>query len=426
MREERRVPARKEAKAAEHRDAITPNATTTAFAPIPLEKVSLTHPIAAAALRARATRTARQAPPAAPSAAVPTVPPPPVGRPAHPTPPMPAPASWKPTPLARTDASIDPPRPEPAGSARYAAVPPVTTPVKPVAPVTTPREATAAKPTGGATSIEPDLPEVRATRRSAAVVNDARAVATAMPAPRTTVPPVDEGALDGLSWDAVPGHGRIPPHIGAPDSPIATEQYRKLAGSLLRAQEAHAINVVMVASALPSEGKSLTTAALAHTLANSYRRNVLVIDADLRLSSMHEVFSVANTAGLSDYLDVRHRSVVSPVEVVPGLTLLTAGRATNDPVGGLTSARMRQLLTEASRRFDWVLIDTPPVTLLPDANLLTAMVDGAVLVIAAGETQFPFLTRAVAALGRDRILGVVLNRARQGVHLKSYAYSNGY
>lgn len=263
------------------------------------------------------------------------------------------------------------------------------------------------------------------TRQETAIEKREQRAPPARPAPVVHAP-VDEGTLEGLSWIALPGHGRVPSHIGAPDSTIATEQYRKLAGALLRAQEAHAINIVMTASALPSEGKSLTTAALAYTLSNSYRLNVLVIDADLRLSSMHDVFGVPNGPGLSDFLEARQRTRVSPVEVVPGLTLLTAGRATNDPVGGLTSPRMRQLIAEASSRFDWVIIDTPPVTLLPDANLLTAMVDGVVLVIAAGETQYPYLTRAVAALGRDRILGTVLNRAKTGTHLKGYGYSNGY
>lgn len=271
------------------------------------------------------------------------------------------------------------------------------------------------------------LVELPRTRREAPDEKAAEPVPEPATAPVMTAAAAVEGeTLPGLSWTAAPGRGRVPACISAPDSLVATEQYRKLAGALLRAQEGHAINIIMTASALPSEGKSLTTAALAYTLSNSYRRNVLVIDADMRLSSMHEVFGVPNGPGLSDFLEARQRTVVAPVEVMPGLTLLTAGRATTDPVGGLTSARMRQLLREASKRFDWVIIDTPPVTLLPDANLLTAMVDGVVLVIAAGETQFPFLTRAVAALGRDRILGTVLNRAKHGVHLKGYAYSNGY
>ena len=71
---------------------------------------------------------------------------------------------------------------------------------------------------------------------------------------------------------------------------------------------------------------------------------------------------------------------------------------------------MRRLIDEAREAFDWVIIDTPPVGLLPDANLLAAMVDGVVLVVKAGSTPYDLVKRAVDAIGRDRMLGVVLNR----------------
>jgi Mrp family chromosome partitioning ATPase len=72
---------------------------------------------------------------------------------------------------------------------------------------------------------------------------------------------------------------------------------------------------------------------------------------------------------------------------------------------------MRHIVEEAADRFDWVIIDTPPVGLLADASVLSAMVDGAVLVVRAGVTPFPEVDAAVAALGREHILGVVLNAA---------------
>ena len=80
-------------------------------------------------------------------------------------------------------------------------------------------------------------------------------------------------------------------------------------------------------------------------------------------------------------------------------------------MAGLTSERMRRLLTEARESFDWVIIDTPPVMLLPDAHLLASMVDGAVLVVRASSTPHEHVKRAAETIGRQRILGVVLNRA---------------
>ena len=82
-------------------------------------------------------------------------------------------------------------------------------------------------------------------------------------------------------------------------------------------------------------------------------------------------------------------------------------------MAGLTSDRMRRVIDEAREAFDWVIVDTPPVGLLTDANLLASMVDGAVLVVKAEHTPYQLVQRAVDALGRNRILGVVLNRAQR-------------
>jgi Mrp family chromosome partitioning ATPase len=72
---------------------------------------------------------------------------------------------------------------------------------------------------------------------------------------------------------------------------------------------------------------------------------------------------------------------------------------------------MKHLLVEAAAGFDWVIIDTPPVGVLTDAKLLSAMVDGALLVVRAGKTKVELVQKAISAVGRQRILGVVLNRA---------------
>ncbi len=208
----------------------------------------------------------------------------------------------------------------------------------------------------------------------------------------------------------------------APASSAAVEQYRRAVGTLIQAQTSHGIKVVMVASAMPGEGKSLTAANLAVTLCKSYRRNTLLIDADLRLPMLHKVFRVDNSRGLNDHLDPRGDGSITTIQVYPLLTLLPAGRPTTDPVGGLTSARMEKLVADAASSFDWVIIDTPPVTLLPDANLLASMADAVLLVIAAGSTQHEYIAHAVEMLGRDRILGVILNRVDDDV-VSRYGYS---
>jgi capsular exopolysaccharide synthesis family protein len=215
--------------------------------------------------------------------------------------------------------------------------------------------------------------------------------------------------------------------VATPDiRPAFVEQYRKLAGVLHHAQLEKNLKVVMVTSAMAGEGKTLTSTNLALTFSESYHRSVLLIDADLRRPTLHETFQVPNVSGLGDGLRSDKEQKLSLVQVSPRLTLLTAGRPDPDPMSGLTSDRMKRVIEEAASRFDWVIIDTPPVGLLPDARLLAAMADATLLVIRATKTPYAMVRRAIEAIGRDRIFGVVLNRAEDGVGTGSYSYYNYY
>jgi capsular exopolysaccharide synthesis family protein len=212
----------------------------------------------------------------------------------------------------------------------------------------------------------------------------------------------------------------------AGDAGALVEQYRKLAATLHYAQAHRGIRVVMIASAVASEGKTLTASNLALTLSQSYRRRVLLIDADLRRPSVHTVFRVPNVYGLNDELKSATPGKLSQFAMTSHLSIVTAGRPDPDPIGGLTSGRMRDIVADAASQHDWVIIDTPPVGLLPDANLLSSMVDGAILVVAAGRTPFGLVERAVNALGRERIFGVVLNRVDARSIAGGYDYYGYY
>jgi capsular exopolysaccharide synthesis family protein len=224
---------------------------------------------------------------------------------------------------------------------------------------------------------------------------------------RRLLEPARESARDfGV---AVPETARLVASSESP--PILGEQFRHLAATLHRAQESQKIKTLMVTSASAGDGKSLTAANLALTLGESYKRRVLLIDADLRRPSLHRLFGFSNGAGLSDGLAANGDAPLVLAQVSERLTLLPAGRPQPDPMGGLSSPRMRHIIEEAAERFDWVIIDTPPVGLLADASVLTGMVDGALLVVRAGVTAFPEVEAAAATLGREHILGVVLNAA---------------
>src|SRR5262249_1270277 len=163
--------------------------------------------------------------------------------------------------------------------------------------------------------------------------------------------------------------------IDANVSPTSREQYRRLAASLHHRQEASGLKVVMITSASVGEGKTLTAANLAMTLSESYKKNVLLIDADLRRPALQSIFTIKSGRGLSDGLTAIEDTRLPAHQVAKHLSILAAGKPISDPIAALTSPRMRRLLEEARETFEWVVIDTPPVALLPDANLLGTMVD---------------------------------------------------
>lgn len=204
------------------------------------------------------------------------------------------------------------------------------------------------------------------------------------------------------------------------------EQYRHLAAALHKAQAESGYRSIMVTSALQAEGKTLTASNLALTLSHSYQRRVLLIDADLRRPRLQEMFMLPDGAGLTDSLTLPRGGKLPIHQISPTLWVLTAGRPTADPMSTLVSTSMKQLLDDAKDEFDWVIVDTPPIAILPDANLLAAMVDTALLVVSAFSTPYPMVQRAAQAIGTTRILGVVLNRADDAALREGYNYYGTY
>jgi protein-tyrosine kinase len=189
--------------------------------------------------------------------------------------------------------------------------------------------------------------------------------------------------------------------------PMAVEQYRRVVGALHELQMEQGLKTLMVTSAVPGEGKTLTIANLALTLSESCARRVLLIDADLRRPQLHEIFRLPNACGLSDLLQ-SDRSDTPLLEVSEHLSVLPAGQS-DQPMAALTSDRMRLLLDKFSNVFDWVLLDAAPVGFMPDAQLLARFTRAVLFVIGARSTPHPLIARAIAQLDAERIVGVVLN-----------------
>jgi capsular exopolysaccharide synthesis family protein len=224
---------------------------------------------------------------------------------------------------------------------------------------------------------------------------------------------------------------RIPPAfenklvVGQDIWPLTVEQYRRLAAVLHHLQAEHGMKTLMVTSAVPQEGKTLTVTNLALTLSESYQQRVLLIDADLRRPSVHELLGITNGVGLADIVADRGRAM-PVVEVSPQLSVLTAGRRLARPLALLTSERMSEVIADAAAGFDWVLLDTPPVGLLPDAQLLARLTEGVLFVIAAGVTPYPLVRHAVNELGKERIVGTVLNQVEKRTLAANDSYGGYY
>jgi capsular exopolysaccharide synthesis family protein len=266
-----------------------------------------------------------------------------------------------------------------------------------------------------------EMPERRPTsgRKVAAVSARATVPAARPEARRDAKPPQPESLLQRIDH-SLTEKVVVDQNI----SPTAREQYRRLAATFHHAQATRGLKVVLIGSAVQGEGKSLTATNLALTLSESYQKTVLLIDADLRRPTLHTSFHIDNRSGLSEGLTSREQHRLPVRQVSPKLSILPAGRPTADPMGAITSDRMRQVIEEARDAFDWIIIDSPPVVLLPDANLLGSMADASVLVVKAAATPYDLVNRALTALGRERILGVVLNRSEDLA--SAYAYYTGY
>ena len=254
-----------------------------------------------------------------------------------------------------------------------------------------------------------DYPREHGPDRIAVVPAAARPVS----APRATGP---VGSLGPSLDNKLVGHAETPA--------VVVEQYRRLADVLHERQVDTGLKTMMVTSAMPREGKTLTVTNLALTLTASYRRRVLLIDADLRRPSIHDVFRLPRTIGLSEAL--RSGSRPHLLELSPLLSVLPAGQLEGDPLVALTSDRLPALVEQCASAFDWVLMDTPPVGLMADGNVLARVTKAVVFVVAAGGAPYKTVERAMSELGRECIIGTVLNRIDEQQLPKAHHYREYY
>jgi capsular exopolysaccharide synthesis family protein len=222
---------------------------------------------------------------------------------------------------------------------------------------------------------------------------------------------------------------RVEPHLVAVSQPRSgyCEQFRSLRTRILQAGERLHMRTFVITSSGVGEGKTLTTLNLAWLLAQTEGVRALVIDSDLRQPCAADYFGIETPAGLSDVLGGKIGLEEAIVRLEPaGLFLLPGGRARADVAEMLSGPTFARIIAEARRMFDYILIDAPPLGIFTDANVLISRADGALLVVRAGKTRYAMVDKLLAQLPRERILGVVLNRADEKVDSAAYYYQKRY
>ena len=233
--------------------------------------------------------------------------------------------------------------------------------------------------------------------------------------------PVESGNQVNLAWN--PEADLVT--ISAPKS-TASESYRGIRTSLLFTAAEASPHMIMVTSAAPSEGKTITSANIAVTMAQAGNK-VLVIDCDLRRPKMHRIFNVARDRGVSNVLagNCQLDEVILKTSI-PGIDVIPSGPVPPNPSEMLGSKQMTQLLESVRGLYDRIIIDSPPVTAVTDAVILSRMVDGTILVVRAAETHGEIVKNGLQLLqsAQGRILGAVLNGVNMG--RDSYYYYQYY
>ncbi|HNQ23083.1 MAG TPA: CpsD/CapB family tyrosine-protein kinase [Phycisphaerae bacterium] len=267
-----------------------------------------------------------------------------------------------------------------------------------------------------------------ATRRADRPVVDLPAPGESVAPPAEAVPPepgqeVEQpvALVEGLCESLVPWQDR---------SSLITEQYRSLRTRLLSQNPLYEHRIVAITSAVPREGKSVTSLNLACILAEIRHLRVLVVDGDFRRSSLAGMLNQPEGLGLADVLagDANYEEVLRPTPI-PNLMFVPAGKTRGRSAAELlTAASVRQVFKRMQTDFHYTIVDTPPATTVTDVGIIGQMTSGVMLVIRLGYTQEPAAKSATRLLQANNIpiLGcVVIGRDAPGGRY-GYGYGYGY
>lgn len=212
-----------------------------------------------------------------------------------------------------------------------------------------------------------------------------------------------------------------------PKSPVS-EQYRTIRTNIMYSSIDKEMKTILFTSAAPNAGKSTTAANVAIAFAQA-GHSTLLIDADLRRPTMHYTFELGNPRGLSSAIvgESEIEQVIRQTEI-DNLDIITSGPVPPNPAELLQSKKMQHLLKTVQMQYDNIIIDSPPLLSVSDAQILGPQADGTIMVVSSNDSDKDQLEKAKDLLGKTdtNIIGVVLNRKDMGSKDSYYYYySNG-
>src|SRR5689334_4788776 len=205
---------------------------------------------------------------------------------------------------------------------------------------------------------------------------------------------------------------------------LGAEKIRVLSTRLRHMRQRRPFMKLLITSSMKGEGKSLIATNLAITFAKHARQKTLLIDGDFRQPTIARLVGIETTPGVGDWWrsDLPLKDMLRRHNEMP-LWFLPAGHIPEQPLDILQSPRLAELITRFSGFFQWILIDSPPLTPLADSTVWSNLVEGIVLVVRQGVTPTKQLTRAIDSLEKNKLLGVVVN---ESTHVEHRYYEQYY
>jgi receptor protein-tyrosine kinase len=206
-----------------------------------------------------------------------------------------------------------------------------------------------------------------------------------------------------------------------------SEEFRTLRTRLNHMQSLQPIHTAVVTSPSPAEGKSFAAVNLALAEAQLVGNFTLLCDFDFRRPIVHHLFQADRTPGITDFLQGKCQLHEAMRRIGDSnLFIMPAGEAVINPLELLNLKEVKEMLDRLTSLFNWIILDSPPLLFAADANLLSTLCHGTILVVRIGATTIDSITRAMQSLCQNNVLGIVVNGARRGELYSKYTYYHSY